>query len=111
VTSRQRRPLVRVIWLAVAAGAAWFALAAGEYSTLDLFRQRERRAVLVQRTDSLARVVDSLKRYREAIRTDPAVQERIAREEFGMVKGSKELLYRFAEPETGSTRDRRGRSP
>jgi hypothetical protein len=25
-------------------------------------------------------------------------QERIAREEFGMVKGNKELLYRFTEP-------------
>jgi hypothetical protein len=27
------------------------------------------------------------------------VQERIAREEFGMVRGDKEILYRFAEPE------------
>jgi hypothetical protein len=26
------------------------------------------------------------------------VQERIAREEFGMVRGDKELLYRFATP-------------
>ena len=28
---------------------------------------------------------------------DPALQERIAREEFGMVRGNKELLYRFTD--------------
>jgi cell division protein FtsB len=43
-------------------------------------------------------LVDSLERRKRAIRTDAAAQERIAREEFGMVKGEKELLYRFAEP-------------
>jgi hypothetical protein len=31
---------------------------------------------------------------------DPRVQERIAREKFGMVRG-RELLYRFAEPDSG----------
>jgi hypothetical protein len=31
--------------------------------------------------------------------TDARTQERIAREEFGMVRG-KELLYRFAEPDS-----------
>jgi len=46
--------------------------------------------------DSLRRNVDSLNRLAHEIETDPALQERIAREEFGMVKGNKELLYRFA---------------
>jgi hypothetical protein len=45
-----------------------------------------------------------LKRYKHRLQTDPALQERIAREEFGMVRGNKELLYRFAEP-ADSTRD------
>ena len=31
---------------------------------------------------------------------DSATQERIAREEFGMVRGNKEILYRFAEPDS-----------
>jgi cell division protein FtsB len=41
---------------------------------------------------------------KKAILTDPAVQERIAREEFGMVRGDKELLYRFTTAD--STRSR-----
>jgi cell division protein FtsB len=60
--------------------------------------------VLLGSIDSLQHVVDSLKRYKHRLQTDPALQERIAREEFGMVRGNKELLYRFAEP-ADSTRD------
>jgi cell division protein FtsB len=43
--------------------------------------------------------VDSLRTLRNRLATDAALQERIAREEFGMVRGDKELLYRFAEPQ------------
>jgi cell division protein FtsB len=75
-----------------------FAVQGGEYGTRDLLRQRARRATLVSAIDSLQRVVDSLKRYKRRLDTDPALQERIAREEFGLVRGEKELLYRFAEP-------------
>ena len=50
-----------------------------------------------------AGVVDSLAKVKKAVQTDPAVQERIAREEFGMVRGNKEILYRFAEPESART--------
>jgi cell division protein FtsB len=49
--------------------------------------------------DSLQRDVDSLKTLRRLIETDPATQERIAREEFGMVR-EKELLFRFLDPES-----------
>jgi cell division protein FtsB len=41
--------------------------------------------------------VDSLRTWKRALTSDPAVQERIAREEFGMVRGEKEILYRFAD--------------
>jgi len=44
--------------------------------------------------------VDSLQRYKRRVETDPKLQERIAREEFGLVRGNKELLYRFADPDT-----------
>ena len=50
--------------------------------------------------DSLRRDIDSLTRVKRAVQADPAVQERIAREEFGMVKGNKEILYRFADPDS-----------
>ena len=77
----------------------WFAIQGGEYSTIDLLRQRSQRARLVRQMDSLRGEVDSLTDYRQKILTDPRTQERIAREEFGMVRG-KELLYRIAEPDS-----------
>ena len=52
--------------------------------------------------DSLQALVDSLAAYKKAVQTDPLVQERIAREEFGMVKGDRELLYRFVEDQPGA---------
>lgn len=84
----------RLIWGALILGALLFALQAGEYSTLDIVRQHRREADLAARGDSLQRAVDSLTRAEKMVRTDPATQERIAREEFGMVRGS-EILYRF----------------
>ena len=41
--------------------------------------------------------VDSLGRFLRLVKSDSATQERIAREEFGMVRGDKEILYRFGE--------------
>ena len=90
--------LRRVLLGAVAVGIVVFAIQGGEYGTWDLVSQRTKRARLEARIDSLTRLVDSLERRKRAIRSDAAEQERIAREEFGMVKGDKELLYRFAEP-------------
>ncbi|MBA3656829.1 MAG: septum formation initiator family protein [Gemmatimonadaceae bacterium] len=87
----------RLVWLLVIAAAAFFALQGGEYSTQDLFKQRERKEKMQVSLDSLRRQVDSLKAVKKAIETDPAVQERLAREEFGMVRGDKELLYRFVQ--------------
>lgn len=79
-------------------GALAFAIEGGEYGTRDLLRQRARRSRLAVEIDSAQRIVDSLRRYKHRLETDAALQERIAREEFGMVRGSKELLYRLAEP-------------
>jgi cell division protein FtsB len=79
--------------------AVYFALQGGEYSTYDLFRQRDRERTLTQAIDSLQRDVDSLTRLKRLIETDPATQERIAREDFGMVR-DKELLFRFLDPDS-----------
>ena len=89
---------LRVVLVAAGLLAALvFAIQGGEYSTLDLWRQRRARLHVQHEIDSLSRVVDSLKRYKTAVLTDPRVQERIAREEFGMVRGKKELLYRLSD--------------
>ena len=93
----------RIKQLTLVAGvlaALVFAVQGGEYGTRDLMRQRERRALLVRTNDSLQRIIDSLRTYKRRLETDPALQERIAREEFGMLRGNKEILYRFTEPET-----------
>jgi cell division protein FtsB len=93
-----RSTIARVAWFAIIVAALVFAVQGGEYSTLDLVRQRRDRQKALAAIDSLTRVVDSLRRYRDRLQRDPKLQERIAREDFGMVRGTKELLYRFAEP-------------
>ena len=96
--SSQRR-VKQLLIAAGVVGAVVFAVQGGEYGTRDLMRQTQRRITLTATIDSLQRTVDSLKRYKRRVETDAALQERIAREEFGMVRGNKEILYRFAEPE------------
>jgi cell division protein FtsB len=93
----------RVVLAAIVLGAATFAIQGGEFGTTDLLRQRREKARVATSIDSLQRIVDSLKRYENAVLHDPATQERLAREVFGMVRGDKELLYRFADStRTGS---------
>ena len=87
----------RLLVAAGVLGALWFAIEGGEYGTRDLIRQKQRRARLQVAIDSAQHVVDSLRRYKKRLETDPVLQERIAREEFGMVRGTKEILYRIAE--------------
>jgi cell division protein FtsB len=93
-----RSLLARIVVVLAALGVIFFAVQGGEWGTIDLFRQQRWMARLRMQVDSLKREVDSLKVYRKAIETDPALQEKVAREEFGMVRGNKELLYRFTEP-------------
>ena len=81
-------------------GAIVFALQGGEYSSVDLWRQRQIKQKLAGETDTLSILVDSLRREADKVLHDPATQERIAREQFGMVRGDKEILYRL-----GTSRD------
>jgi cell division protein FtsB len=74
--------------------ALYFALQAGEYGILDLRQLRQ--AVVEESTTvvQLQRVVDSLARVATAIERDPRMQERVARERFGMLRKG-EFLYRL----------------
>jgi|SRR5689334_14382268 len=85
------------VWIVLGALALAFAIEGGEYGTRDLVRQRRDTKRLTTEIDSVSRVVDSLKRYEWRLEHDPRLQERIAREVFGMVRNG-ELLYRFYDP-------------
>ena len=92
-------PLVRRLALgAVLLTVAAYAVQGGEYGTTHLLEQRARRRALLAEIDTLARQVDSLGKLKRRLTTDPALQERIAREEYGMVRGDKELLYWMSDP-------------
>src|SRR5215218_3953658 len=97
-SSSAPRPGRRLLGIALVLGALTFAVMGGEFSSMDLLRQGRHRERLERSIDSLGRIVDSLRKYERRLATDPALQERIAREEFGMVRGGKELLYRFTDP-------------
>jgi len=94
----------KVLFWIVVACALVFAIQGGEYSTRDLWRQRQLKQRLTAETDSLQREVDSLKKEAYAIQNDRETQERIAREQYGMVKGDREIIYRFGEPADSARR-------
>ena len=98
--SKARERFRLALLAALGAVVVWFAIQGGEYGTLDLVRQYRYKRTLSREIDSLGRAVDSLAKYKQGVLVDPRVQERIAREKFGMVRGN-ELLYRFAEPDSG----------
>ena len=80
--------------LAVILLALVFAVQGGEYSTGDWLTLR--RQVQQERADveALKAAIDSLQAMATRIERDPAEQERIAREEFGMIRPG-EILYRL----------------
>ena len=83
-------------WLGVAAflAAAAFALLGGEYSTFDLVTLRRQAGAEAAKVAELKRTVDSLALAARAIERDPQVQERVARESFGMIRDG-EHLYKL----------------
>ena len=79
----------------LAGAAVLFALAVwgGEYGTGDWLTMRRQLADEREKVAALQVEVDSLARAAKDLETNPAVQERVAREEFGMIRDG-EILYR-----------------
>jgi cell division protein FtsB len=94
--------LRRLAWGAGVLAVLVYAVEGGEYGTSDLWTQREERLQLESDLEVLRDTVAVLKRTLEQVRTDDATLERIAREEHGLVKGEKELLYRVRRVEAGT---------
>jgi cell division protein FtsB len=85
-------PLKRLLGGLAVVAMVGFAVEGGEYGTIDLLKLKsqvraERDSIVRLRTD-----VDSLTRLKHALETDPATQERVAREVFGMIRPG-EILY------------------
>ena len=78
--------------------ALYFALQGGEYGTLDLLQLRREEAAERETVARLQRMVDSLTAVATGIEKDPRVQERVARERFGMLRKG-EFLYRLVPAE------------
>ena len=97
----------RALGLGALAVGLLYGLFGGEYTILDWLEMRDRvaseRVALVQ----LRGENDSLRELADALETDPVVQEREARERFGMLRPG-EIIYRVvSEPDADSTAARR----
>ena len=82
-----------VVALLVVLGGVAFGALGGEYGTRDWWTLRRQ---VSEEDSAIARLkieVDSLTRAAKAIETDPAVQEKAAREAFGMIRPG-EVEYR-----------------
>jgi len=83
----------RVAGLAGAVVLLALAVWGGEYSTADWLTMRRQLADERDKVAGLQVEVDSLAKAAQDLETNPAVQERVAREEFGMIRDG-EILYR-----------------
>jgi cell division protein FtsB len=84
----------RLIGIAGAVALAGLAFQAGEYGMLDWLKLRRQLAEERRTVRELEVRLDSLERLARALETDPAAQERAAREQFGMIRKG-EVLYRL----------------
>jgi len=94
MTERIKRAIVPALLLAT----VYYAAFGGEYTVFELHATRK--AVETERAhlETLRTRIDSLDAIADSLEHDPATIERIAREEFGMIREG-ETLYRFADRE------------
>ncbi len=78
----------RLIAVAAAVVLAGLAFQAGEYGMLDWLKLRSQLAEERRAVRELEHQLDSLQRLAHALETDPAAQERAAREQFGVSAGT-----------------------
>ena len=93
--------MTKARWLAlvVLLLAAVFAWHGGIFST-TAYRSLERQEAASRlRAERLEREVDSLARFADSLERVPAVQERVARENFGMLRPG-ELSFTIVAPDT-----------
>jgi cell division protein FtsB len=87
----------RLIFPALIGLSVYFALFGGEYSVFEVRRVRAERVELEARLFALEQTNECLRGWAEALQSDSATIERLARERYGMIRQG-EVLYRITEP-------------
>ena len=77
--------------------SVYFALFGGEYSVFEVGRARAERIELERRLVELEQANECLRAWAEALESDSATIERLARERYGMIRAG-EVLYRITGP-------------
>ena len=91
------RGLVVALWV----GTAYYMVFGGVYSVFDMQELGTQRDAANVRIDRLIARTDSLIHRGDSLATMPAAIERVAREEFGLIRDG-ELLVRFRSPSPDS---------
>jgi cell division protein FtsB len=84
-------------WVGVIGGLA-FGLAGGEYATWDWWQLRSELGAERAALDSLRIEIDSLAIEARLLERDPAAQERVARERYGMLRPG-EIMFQVELPD------------
>jgi cell division protein FtsB len=99
--SRRDRRLVDFAIVAMLLLAAYFAVFGGEYSIFDVRRLQKIEAASSAEVAVRQAAIDSLQALANHIESDPVEIERVARENYGMIRDG-EILYRFREVKADS---------
>ncbi len=87
--------LTRFLFPALVVMAVYYAFFGGEYSVFEVRSARVESERARAELSSLQAQNDSLSAWADSLETDSATLERIAREQYGMIRDG-EVLYRFA---------------
>jgi len=83
----------------VVLGSLYFLLLGGEYTFLDIWRLERQHETEIAELENVRAEVQELEARADSLATDSAALERLAREQFGLIREG-ERLYRFVETDT-----------
>lgn len=88
-------------------GALYFLVFGGEYTFLDIWRLEREHQSEIADLETVRSEVAALEEKADSLATDSVALERLAREQFGLIREG-ERLYRFVEPDTAARIPERG---
>jgi cell division protein FtsB len=97
MSERARRWMWRAGLLLLWTGTAYYLVLGGQYNVFDVSEMEAARAASTTRVDRLSVRLDSLVHRGDSLESVPAAIERVAREEYGLLRDG-EILVRFVRP-------------